>query len=155
MKKLQCCIILSIFLIVLNCSTPYQPKGLLGGYSDTHLNGNLYKVAFWGNQHTNPEDIDKYLLYRCAELSQEKGYDYFAIMDKEIDSSRQRIKVGGSRQWTGYHSNKSGGSVIGSIRWTEYDFNYVIKLYDEVQTAVHNTYYAPGVLQELSAFVNK
>ncbi len=62
MKTFYFCIISSAFLLFFNCSTPYQPKGLLGGYTDTHLRANVYKVAFWGNQHTNPEDVDKYLL---------------------------------------------------------------------------------------------
>ena len=67
----NCLISIAIFLLI-NCSTPYQPKGILGGYTDKQLDENCYKVSFWGNQHTKPEDVDKYLMYRCAELSQDK-----------------------------------------------------------------------------------
>ncbi|MEE9573574.1 MAG: hypothetical protein V3W20_11035 [Candidatus Neomarinimicrobiota bacterium] len=155
MKQLCYCIIFCTFLFLIKCSTPYQPKGLLGGYYDTHLNGNLYKVSFWGNQHTNPEDVGKYILYRCAELSQEKGCDYFIIINKERESNRQQVKVGGSRQRSGHDGKKDGGSVYSPMNWTEYDFNYMIKLYDSKPNEENKSSYAPKIIQELSAFVKK
>ena len=148
-----CCISISSLLLI-NCSTPYQPKGMLGGYTDKQLDENCYKVSFWGNQHSKPEDVDKYLMYRCAELSLEKGYDYFVIIDKERDFTKKHENVGGSRQSSG-GNNKSGGSARGNVQWTEYDFNCVIMLCDEVKEIANETYNAPQILQELAVIIDK
>jgi len=154
MKYLYFCIISSFVFLALSCSTPYQPKGLLGGYTDNKLYENCYKVSFWGNQHTNPEDVDKYLMYRCAELAQEKGYDYFAIISEKRDNKRQQNSIRGSRQSTG-GNNKSGGSARSNVKWTEYDFNYIIMLCGEVTEIANKTYNAPEILQELAVIIDK
>ena len=154
MKYLFYCFISIAIFLLINCSTPYQPKGILGGYTDKQLDENCYRVFFWGNQHTKPEDVDKYLMYRCAELSQEKGYDYFVIIDKERGFTKQRQSISGSRQTSG-GNNKSSGSSRSIVQWTEYDFNYIIMLCDEVKKIANETYNAPEILQELSVIIDK
>ena len=68
--------------------TPYQPEskgyGFRGGYSDQQLDADTFRVAFKGNEHTPASTVETYLLYRCAELAVEKGYDYFIIMDQKV-----------------------------------------------------------------------
>ena len=72
-------IIVSVILILFsNCSTPYQPNGRLGGYSEEKIHDNLYRVEFAGNASTKPERVHDYLLYRCSELTKELGYKYFS-----------------------------------------------------------------------------
>jgi hypothetical protein len=39
-----------------------------------------YVVTFAGNGNTPKETVERYFLYRCAELTREKGYTYFAIL---------------------------------------------------------------------------
>jgi len=70
-----------IIILVYNCSTPYQPKGALGGYSSNQLNENNYKVSFKGNQHTAAETVFDYLLRRCAEVTIEEKGKYFIIYE--------------------------------------------------------------------------
>lgn len=70
-----------IIALVYNCSTPYQPKGALGGYSSNQLNESNYKVSFKGNQHTQAETVFDYLLRRCAEITIEEGHKYFIIYE--------------------------------------------------------------------------
>lgn len=73
------CIIFAIS--VMNCSTPYQPLGALGGYSSNQLGDNTYKVLFKGNQHTKAETVFDNLLLRCAEITIEKGQNYFIVYE--------------------------------------------------------------------------
>ena len=73
-------IIFSVLLLI-NCSTPYQHKGALGGYSSNQLNKNNYKVSFKGNQHTTAETVFDYLLHRCAEITIEEKGKYFIIYE--------------------------------------------------------------------------
>ncbi len=83
MKYLKLFTLFLFFIFLANCSTPYQPKGALGGHSEEKILTNMYKVKFEGNQHSKPEIIQNYLMYRCAELTQEMGYEYFTIISEE------------------------------------------------------------------------
>jgi len=71
------------------CSTPYQKSGLGGGYTDMALNENTYLVSFRGNGLTTAGTVRKYLLRRSAELTLQKGYDYFIILHDNTSVSRQ------------------------------------------------------------------
>ncbi len=65
------------------CMTPYQPKGMTGGYTDQKLDENTYLVSFQGNGNTPSGVVAKYFLYRCAELTLERGYVYFELFAPE------------------------------------------------------------------------
>ena len=75
--------ILTIMIVILmyNCSTPYQPKGALGGYNSNQINENNYIVSFKGNQHTTAKTVFDYLLRRCAEITIEGKGKYFIIYE--------------------------------------------------------------------------
>jgi len=61
-KKL---ILLSAFvLFVTDCGTTYQPKGFLGGCSETRLGENIFRVTFEGDEFTSKDRVaDFTLLY--------------------------------------------------------------------------------------------
>ena len=67
------------------CMTPYQPKGMTGGYTDQKLDEDTYLVSFQGNGNTPSGVVAKYFLYRCAELTLERGYVYFELFAPERD----------------------------------------------------------------------
>jgi hypothetical protein len=86
-KKTIMGIALSIFITA--CSTPYQPNGLGGGYSDTKLNDNTYMVSFRGNGYTGSATLFNLILRRAADLTAQNGYSYFAILagGQDVNSS--------------------------------------------------------------------
>ncbi len=69
--------------------TPYQPfvRGQTtgGGFSDSKLEANRYRVSFAGNSLTTRETVEGYLLYRAAELTVQSGYDWFSIVERDTD----------------------------------------------------------------------
>ncbi|TRD12755.1 hypothetical protein FGU71_06990 [Erythrobacter insulae] len=75
-------------------STPYQPlqsaSRVSGGYSDIRIDAEHYRVSFAGNQLTSRERVESYLLFRAAELTLLKGYDYFVIEDREVEHQIER-----------------------------------------------------------------
>lgn len=74
-------------------STPYQPVGasaVSGGYSDTRLAEDRFRVAFAGNRLTSRAQVEAFLLRRAAELSLQQGYDWFVIVDKEMERQVER-----------------------------------------------------------------
>jgi hypothetical protein len=52
-----------------------------GGYSELPLDTDLYRVTSFGN---NTDDATRYVLYRSAELTKEKGYDCFVTIDSTL-----------------------------------------------------------------------
>jgi hypothetical protein len=48
------------------------------------LNENTAKVMFNGNGYTMASTIRKYFLYRCAELTLEKGFTHFVILNENL-----------------------------------------------------------------------
>ncbi|THD68265.1 hypothetical protein [Phenylobacterium sp.] len=69
--------------------TPYQPfvKGSAnaGGYSETRIESNRWRVSFSGNALTSRETVEGYLLFRAAEVTLQNGDDWFAIVDRQTD----------------------------------------------------------------------
>jgi|GEM_PF-2382600 hypothetical protein len=71
-------------MILPGCSTGYGPAGEFGGfdhggYTDTRENANTAVVTFRGNSNTPASQVHNYLLYRCAQVTLEDGYDYFIV----------------------------------------------------------------------------
>ncbi len=65
-------------------ATPYQPRvagAKVGGYSEEALAGGRWRVRFSGNMETSRETVEKYLLYRAAELTAQQGGDWFEASD--------------------------------------------------------------------------
>jgi len=73
-------------LILAGCATPYQSQGLIGGFSETQLDENVFQVSFKGNAYTSSERAADFTLLRSAELTMENGYRYFIIVDSVRDS---------------------------------------------------------------------
>lgn len=73
--------------------TPYQPnirgQAVSGGFSETRLEGDRWRVNFTGNTLTDRETVEGYLLYRAAELTRDQGYDWFTIVDRETNRDRR------------------------------------------------------------------
>lgn len=73
----------SIFLVftvgLFACTTPYGPYGATGGYKDEKISENRYMVSFYGNGNTSGQTVWNFWIYRCAELTLEKGYEFFSI----------------------------------------------------------------------------
>jgi hypothetical protein len=75
--------------------TPYQPKAVsgstTGGFSELRLEADRYRVAFNGNSLTSRETVERYLLYRAAELTIQQGYDWFETADRRTDRTARTV----------------------------------------------------------------
>lgn len=82
-------LVLATGLAACQTATPYQPaaKGSAtsGGYSETRLEPNRWRVNFDGNSMTSRETVEGYLLFRAAELTLQNGDDWFEINDRHTD----------------------------------------------------------------------
>jgi len=70
-------------------ATPYQPltpgSAQAGGYSETKIEANRFKVTFKGNGMTSRATVENYLLYHAAELTLAQGYDWFETVNRVTD----------------------------------------------------------------------
>lgn len=65
------------------CTTPYQPAGMGGGFTDRLMSDGRIWVEFTGNGNTPRDLVANMYLYRCAELTAQKGFDVFRSMSPE------------------------------------------------------------------------
>jgi hypothetical protein len=76
-------------------ATPYQPnvKGqqVSGGFSEQRVEADRYRVNFTGNTLTSRETVERYLLYRSAELTVQQGYDWFETADRRTDRQARTV----------------------------------------------------------------
>ena len=61
--------------------TPYQAADDHGGrgYSEREIAKDQYRIGFDGNGVTTRKTVDLYLLYRAAEITKDRGFDYFIV----------------------------------------------------------------------------
>lgn len=121
MKK--CLFIFFVTLSLVACATFYGPLGLMGGYSETRLDKDLFRVSFRGNGFTRLERALDFTLLRSSELSLQNGFKYFVIVygDSYVSSSnyispattqtRGQIQFYGNYAYASATSTTYGGQV--------------------------------------------
>lgn len=69
----------AVVLFATACATPYGRHGLGGGYTDERIDDTHYRVKFDGNGYASSDRVWAFWMYRCAELTKEKGYTHFSL----------------------------------------------------------------------------
>jgi len=135
MKK----IIFSIFILLLsNCSTPYQQRGFAGGYKDTQLSHNSFRIIAHGNAFTTLDKVQNIVLLRAAELTINNNYDAFEviksnarIMSSIVSNPGQTITTHTPGQAP---SSATYGGSISTIKKPEADIVIKMFKYSELNT---------------------
>lgn len=105
--------------------TPYQPSTVSAsgrGFSDARIEDNRFQVSFAGNSVTPAETVERYLLFRAAEVTLASGNDWFRIVERQRilsalpESGSRRIGRKGGHRGHGYHGHR--GYYHGPrVRW--------------------------------------
>lgn len=74
-------ILVVLSLLVAGCATTYQPQSFSGGFSETQLDKNVFRVTFKGNGYTQGDRAEDFALLRSAELTLKSGFTHFVIVD--------------------------------------------------------------------------
>ena len=75
-------VICALFAVT-SCATSYKSNGITGGYTETHLAPDLFRVFFRGNAYTSSERVQDLAMLRAAEVTRQQGYPFFAIVDEK------------------------------------------------------------------------
>ena len=88
----------SLMLAGCMTETTYRPAVGQGfsreGYSDRQIEANRWQVSFSGNTMTSRDTVERYLLFRAAELTVQQGYDYFIMADRDTDKKQRTYTTG-------------------------------------------------------------
>jgi len=103
---------------LLGCATPYQPKGLLGGFTESQLKTNVFSVYFGGNGFASRQRCYDFALLRCAEIALENGYPFFVITKSSHETDAVHHPHEGSTTLTHGILNVRVSS-LGSLRETD------------------------------------
>ena len=93
--------------VLAGCSTPYQPNGALGGYSDYMVAPDEAIVTFYGNGYTSGMQVIQMTARRCAEVTLQHGFRYFVGTAASDASSNYSFTT------PGYASTYGQGSAVG------------------------------------------
>lgn len=91
MRSILCLAVVAAAVAITGCATPYQADGLAGGFAETQLSPNAYRVTFTGNGFTRAEMAADMALLRSAELMLQKGFPFFVVMDGSSRMNYQTI----------------------------------------------------------------
>ena len=101
-------------------STEYQSSGITGGFTDQMTGPSTATISFKGNGFTSAENARSFAMRRAAEVTLQKGYDYFLIEGGENRFKTQ--KLSGTIQCNSYgystSCNEYGGGTVNKPRST-------------------------------------
>src|SRR5579872_6307648 len=112
-------------LALSGCASPYKAYGIGGGYTDMALNNDTYYVTFRGNGFTSSDVVQSYVLRRSAELTLNKGYKYFDILNGGTEVNSQIVNTPTtiqSQSFGNFHNNGYGNtSYYGNNSYSNYN----------------------------------
>ncbi len=117
MRKITILIFTLLSIFIAGCATTYHPVSFTGGYFNQQIESDVIRIGFSGNGYTSGIDVEDYIVFRCAEVTNQLGYQYFTYLDvRDYTSSSQhstplRTKTSGS-------ATVSGNTIYGSATST-------------------------------------
>jgi hypothetical protein len=158
--------ILAFAILLCSCATAYQPRSFTGGFSDIQIDQNTVRVSFRGNAMTGRDTVETYMLYRCAEITLEKGFDYFVLVDGGTDVQHDTHVSQGSYQssttvnsmGSGYATaNTTGTYTPGTVTtYRRFGSTSVIKMFNGEKPAnAPNAYTAQEVKSYLDPRIKR
>ena len=128
MKKIVVILLMSS-LVLVGCASPYQRAGFGGGFDESRIAPNAWKVNFRGNGYTSKGRAEDYALLRSADLTLQSGYSYFVIVGASSDINVVSGWTAPSTSSTNFNASRSGNSISGTANTTNYggDTIYISK----------------------------
>ena len=144
--------------VLAGCGQPtaYQPAVDGYGYSEQQIEDNRYRVTFAGNELTAADTVQNYLLHRAAELTLDQGYDYFVVVERDLDRSTAYWGTADPYLGSGYLTRR--GDFVGGLGLTTYSarpidrytaYADVVMFEGEKPAGDVNAYDARSVLRQL------
>jgi hypothetical protein len=110
-------ILIGLFAGLTACAsapTSYTPSfGSNRGYSERQIESDRFRIRFDGGSDVSFNELEDLALRRAADLTLERGGDWFEIVSRSSDGDDDRpVRVGGSVGQT-FGSRRFSGSSVG------------------------------------------
>lgn len=159
MNKFYIGLIIATSILLSSCTDIYGPETTWHrGYTNTQIDSNTFTVSYDGLPDTSSQTVQNYMLYRCAELTFQNGFDYFIIIDKHISARHDQ----NCNQTFDTHKDKKGNWVppeSGSMDCEDtisYTANATIKTYKGKKPANNPfAYNANELMMYLNSQINR
>ena len=113
-------ILLFLTILLFSCATEYGPssQSFTGGYEDQLTGSNTAVVRFKSNAYTSMTETQKFAMRRAAELTLERGFDYFLIESRDTYEKNIKLNSQVSCYDYGYtiSCNEYGGGTLSKPR---------------------------------------
>jgi hypothetical protein len=97
---------LAAALITSGCAA-YGPNNFwTGGYTDTQLAPDVFRITFQGSAWSGAQNAQDLAMLRAADLTVKNGFSYFAIMTSAEGAWRGSVTTPGQLVATGYGAGK-------------------------------------------------
>jgi hypothetical protein len=154
-------------MLLAACATPYQQSSLGGGYTDEKIDETHFRVKFSGNGYASSDRVWAFWMYRCAELTKEKGYTHFSLHKpgdplvrlQRDEPARPGLRMAVYREGEGaaaMHKTRGGAPIfiyIPATRITTYHSDAVVALHRTPLAEGVYVLKAQTVLDELNPYV--
>jgi hypothetical protein len=121
--------LLALSIALVGCASPYKKEGFGGGFDESRLAPNAWKVNFRGNGYTSKGRAEDYALLRSADLTLQSGYNYFVIVGASSDINVVSGWTTPSNSTTNFNANRTGNNISGTSNTTNFggDTIYISK----------------------------
>ncbi len=111
MRALPSVLFVVCVLYTTSCSTGYHSNGFSGGYSETVLAPDVYRIVFRGNGYTSAERTQDFAMLRAAEITCNRHYTCFAIIDQNQTANVSSYTTPGYASTTATATGSSYGNM--------------------------------------------
>lgn len=108
-----------LIVALAGCASSYKPDGFSGGYSETQLDLNVFRVSFRGNGYTKADRAEDFAMLRSADITLSKGFKYFTVIDGNT-SETQHSYTTPKQSFTNANATAYGNSAYGTATTTTY-----------------------------------
>jgi len=97
--QLTFCLFITVLLSA--CAAKYHAaEEGVSGFRDLQVDKNIYYVEYTEGVRTSWEQIHRFTLKRCAEITKQKGYKFFDVLSKDektvyLESSIDQVSIAG------------------------------------------------------------
>jgi hypothetical protein len=160
-------VLIALLILFGGCATRYERRipGLFAGYEDEQLGERTYQVRVGKGWASDRPNLEKYALYRAAEITSERGYKYFAILGTTNFAINRAVYapsisttnvtgtvVGGMFTGSAVTTTTGGGVGVIEEHWAHIDF----RLIDTAEVPAHrDAIDAQKVIADLKFFIDR
>lgn len=106
-------------LLLTACATGYRADdGVLGGFSESQLAENVWRVSFRANSSTRSERAQDFALIRSADLALLNGYTHFGLLDANTTSKTMGMTTPSTSFTTGSISSTGNIATFNAMTQT-------------------------------------